>query len=65
MIEYDEIITVLDIASTKMTNTIAANVTSTASINCHSKKGRDCYILSTVVLVVIGKSQIKISILIN
>ena len=48
MIEWDEIISVMDIVSTKMTNTIAKNVTSTASINCHSKKVRDCYILHTV-----------------
>ena len=48
VIEWDEIISVMDIVSTKMTNTIAKNVTSTASINCHSKKVRDCYILHTV-----------------
>ena len=52
MIECDEIITVMDIASTKMTNTIATNVTSTASVNCHSKKVKDCYILHTVLLAV-------------
>ena len=57
----DEIIIVMDIVSTKKTNTIttkktntiAANVTSTASINFHSKKVRDCYILHTVLLVII------------
>ena len=53
MIECDEIITVMDIVSTKMTNTIATNVTSTASINFHSKKVTDCYILDTVLLVII------------
>ena len=53
MIECDEIITVMDIVSTKMTNTIATNVTSTTSINCHSKKVRDCNILHTVLLVII------------
>ena len=52
MIECDEIITVMDIASTKMTNTTATNVTSTASVNCHSKKVKDCYILHTVLLAV-------------
>ena len=52
MIECDEIITVMDIASTKMTNTIATNVTSTTSVNCHSKKVKDCYILHTVLLAV-------------
>ena len=48
MTEYDEIITAMDIVSTKVT--IATNVTSTASINCHSIKVRDCYILQTVLL---------------
>ena len=48
MIDWDEIISVMNIVSTKMTNTIAKNVTSTASINCQSKKVRDCYILHTV-----------------
>ena len=38
VIECDEIITVVDILSIEKTNTIAANVTSTASINCYSKK---------------------------
>ena len=28
----------MDIVSTKKTNTIVTNVTSTAPINCHSKK---------------------------
>ena len=36
-----------------MTNTIATNVTSTASINCHSKKVRDWYLLDTLLLVTI------------
>ena len=49
--ECDKIITVMDIASTK--KTIATNVTSTASINCHSIKVRDCYILHTVLLAII------------
>ena len=51
MIESDEIITVMDIVSTKMTNATTANVTSTASISCHSKKVRDCYILHTVLFI--------------
>ena len=59
--ECDEIIFVMDIASTKKTNTRATkktntkatNVTSTASINYHSKKVRNCYILHTVLLVII------------
>ena len=34
--ECDEIVIVMDIVSTKKTNTIATNLTSTASINCHS-----------------------------
>ena len=42
--ECDEIIIVWDNLSTKNTNTIATNVTSTASINWHNKKVRHCYI---------------------
>ena len=34
----------MDIVSTKKTNAIVTNVKSTASINCHNKKVRDCYI---------------------
>ena len=41
MIKCVEIRTVLDIVSIKMPNTIAKNVTSTASINCLSKKVKD------------------------
>ena len=48
LIECDEIMFVMDIVSTKRTNTIATTVISTASINCHSKKVRDCSILHTV-----------------
>ena len=44
----------MDIASTKNTNTIATNIMSTASINFHSKKVRDCYILHTVLLAIIS-----------
>ena len=51
MTECDEIMIVMDI--TKNANTIAINVTSTASISCQSKKVRDCYILHTVLLVII------------
>ena len=53
VIECDEVITVMDTVSTKMTNAIATNVTSNASINCHSKTVRDYYILHTVLLVII------------
>ena len=45
MIESDEILTAMD--------DVSADVTSAASINCHSKKGRDCYILHTVLLTII------------
>ena len=51
--ECDEIILVMDIVSTKKTNAIATNVTSTASINCHSKKVSGCYVLHTVLLAII------------
>ena len=42
--ECDKIIVAMDIVSTKKTNAIVTNVKSTASINCHNKKVRDCYI---------------------
>ena len=51
--ECDEIIIVMDNVSTKKTNTVATNVTSTASIYCHYKKVRDCYSLLTVLLAII------------
>ena len=53
VIDSDEIIAVMDSVSTKKTNTIATNVMSTASTNCHNKKVRDCYILHTVLLAII------------
>ena len=61
VIECDEIIIVMDIVSTKKTNTIAikktnivvTNITITASINCHSKNIRACYILHSVFLLVL------------
>ena len=53
MTEYDDIIIVMDTVSIKNTNNIATNVTSTASINCQSKKVRHCYNLQTVLLVII------------
>ena len=49
---FDEITSVMDIVSTKKTNTIATNV----SINCHTEKVRykiDCYILHAVLLAII------------
>ena len=52
MIASDQIISVIDIASLKMTNTIATNV----SIIADDKKVRhkiDCYILHTILLVTI------------
>ena len=53
LIKRDETVVGMDILSTKKTNTIATNVMSTASTNCHSKKVRDYYILNTVFLVII------------
>ena len=38
VIECDEIITVMGIVSTKMTNALARSIKGTDSINCHSKK---------------------------
>ena len=49
----DEIVIVMVILSTKKTKTIVTNFTSTASLNYHSKKVRDCYILHTILLVII------------
>ena len=40
MAEFDEIKIVMDNVSTKKTNTAAANVTSIASMNYHSKKSK-------------------------
>ena len=53
MTECDEILVVMNNLPTEKTNTIATNVLSTASINCHSKKVRDCYILHKVLSVTI------------
>ena len=52
VIECDEIVIVMDIVLTRRTNTIARNVKSTALVNYDSKKVRDCYILHTVLLVI-------------
>ena len=52
----DEITYALDIVSTKVVNSITINVTNTVSINRHIKKIRykmDCYILQTVLVVII------------
>ena len=60
VIACDEIISVMDIASTKMTNTIATNV----SVNCHNKKVRykiDFYILHAILLAIILLLMITIA----
>ena len=41
----DDIVIAIDNLSTKKTDTIGTNVTSTASINCHHKKVRDILLL--------------------
>ena len=51
MTKGDETVIVLNNWSTKKTNTITANVSSTALINWYGKKVRDCYILQTVLLI--------------
>ena len=59
MITCDEILYVMDIVSTKMTNAIATNV----SINYDDKKGRykiNCYILYAVLSVIILQLIISI-----
>ena len=53
VIECDEIKTVVYILLTKMANTITTNTIAINSRNSHSKKVRDCYILYTVLLVII------------
>ena len=53
MTKCDEIVIAKNNLSKKKTNTIATNVMSTASINCHTKKVRDCYILHPVLLATI------------
>ena len=49
----DKIVIVMNNLSTKITNTITTNVTTTGLINCDSKKVRDCYILCIVLLITI------------
>ena len=49
----DEILIFIHNFSTKMTNTAKTSVMSNASINCHSKKVRECFILHTVLLAII------------
>ena len=59
VVTCDEIISVMDIASTKMTNTVATNVSINSDIekiNCHSKDVRykiDSYILHSVLVAII------------
>ena len=53
------------ILSTEKTKTIATNFTSTASLNYHSKKVRDCYILHTILLVIILLLQLLFAIIQN
>ena len=43
----------MNIVSTKMTNTIATNVISTASINCHSKKSKRLMIILLLIIIII------------
>ena len=62
MTKCDEIVTVMDVVSTKKTNTIATkktntaatNITSIVSISCDSKKVIDCYIILHTVLLAIN-----------
>ena len=49
----NEIVIVMKKLSTKKTNTITTNVTTAALRDCHTKKVRDCYILHTVLLVIL------------
>ena len=56
VITYDETMSLMDIKSTKKTNTIVTNI----SINCHNEKIRDCYISHTVLLTIILLLRIAI-----
>ena len=59
LISCDEIVSVVNIVSTKNANTMALNIKN----NCHSKKERctfDCYILHTVLLATISLLKIII-----
>ena len=49
----DKIVIVTDNLSTKKTNTIATDVTNTASIDCHNKEVKNCCILHAVLLAII------------
>ena len=51
--ECNEILIVIDNVTTNAKTTKKTNAMSTASINCYCKKVRDCYILHTVLLVII------------
>ena len=56
MIACNEVISVIDIVSTKKANTISTNVTRIVSINCYSKKVRnniDFCILHTALLMIL------------
>ena len=62
-IDCDGIVFVIDIVATKMANTIATNITSTAStsINSHRKKVRDCYMLHSFIFFTFGKYHYLLS----
>ena len=53
MNECDGIVSFMDTVVLKKTNTIETNIASTDSINRHSKKVRDYYILHIVLLAII------------
>ena len=53
VITCDENLSVMDVATTRMTNAIATNVTNGSSINCHRKKVRVYYNLHTVLIAII------------
>ena len=53
MTECDEIIIVMDIVSTKKANTVAINVSSSATINCFSKKVSLLLIIVLLIIIII------------
>ena len=59
MTECDEIVVVMDIVLTKKTNTITANVTTTASINCYILHAGFSVIILLLISIIISYYNVK------
>ena len=59
MTECDEIVVVMYIVLTKKTNTITANVTTTASINCHILHAGFSVIILLLISIIISYCNVK------